>query len=76
VEYKKKKPVKHKYIVAWGKYVDSKGYYIQEQLNKAEEDNAPLNAISRRSDGTWRTMDDIQDEGLKATLEEVARLVR
>lgn len=76
MERKKVKPVKHKFIVAWGKYVDSKSYYIQDQLALAEKDNAPEDAVSRRPDGTWRTLADIQDPGLRATLEEVARYVK
>lgn len=64
----KSKKIKHKYIVAWGKYVESKDYYIKEQLEIAEKENAPENAISRRQDGTWRTLDDIEDVGLKAAL--------
>jgi len=76
VERKKVKPVKHKFIVAWGKYVDSKSYYIQDQLELAEKDNAPETALSRRPDGTWRTINDIEDEGLRQTLIEVSRYVK
>lgn len=76
MERKKPKTVRHKFIVAWGKYVDSKSYYISDQLDLAEKDNAPENAVSRRQDGTWRTLDDIQDPGLVATLKEYARYVK
>jgi hypothetical protein len=76
VERKKIKPVKHPYIVAWGKYVESKSYYIQDQLDQAEKDGAPPTAISRRADGTWRTVEQIEDPGLRATLDELVRYIK
>lgn len=76
MERKKVKPVRHKFVVAWGKYVESMSYYIQDQLALAEQDNAPSTAVSRRADGTWRTVEDIEDPGLRATLEEYVKYVK
>jgi hypothetical protein len=76
MDRKKRKPVKHKFVVAWGKYVDSKSYYIQDQLDLAEKENAPETAYSRRSDGTWRTIEQIEDPGLRATLEEYIKYLK
>jgi hypothetical protein len=68
---------KYKYIVAWGIYTGSFGYYIDEQLLRAEADSAPANALYKGSiSGVWVTFDEageharnavnyiIQDRGL------------
>jgi len=60
--------IKHKYIVAWGKYVDSRDYYIKDQLVLAEIDNAPENALFKRASGEWATLDSIEDPNLAAAL--------
>jgi len=49
--------LKYRYILAWCKYVDSKPYYLLEQLKAAEKSNAPQDAYSQRPDGTWRTIE-------------------
>jgi hypothetical protein len=61
-------PIKHKYVVAWGKYVDSMDYYIKDQLALAEIDNAPENALFKRASGEWATLDSIEDPNLAAAL--------
>jgi hypothetical protein len=60
--------IKHKYVVAWGKYVGSKDYYIKDQLALAEKDNAPENAIYKRSSGDWATTAEIEDPNIVASL--------
>ena len=44
-EYKMPMPGDYKYIWAWGKLCGSMDYYIDEQIKKAREENAPLDAI-------------------------------
>lgn len=66
----KKEPIKYKFVYAWGKYVDSKDYYIQEQMALAEKENAPLDAYARSADGTWHVIGDLIDAGLVLTLRE------
>jgi hypothetical protein len=73
---KKREPIKHKFVVAWCKYLDSKDYWIQDQLAKAEQDNAPLNAIYKSPDGTWKTVEDIHDPALRATMYEYVEYVK
>lgn len=68
--------IKYKYIVAWGRYVGSKDYYIEDQLEKAEKENAPKRAISKAHDGTWRTMDAIEDPNLVAALEDYVKYLK
>lgn len=76
MENKKPKTVRHKFVVAWGKYVEQTSKRILELVELAEKENAPTTALSRRADGTWRTLEQIEDPGLVATLKEVARFVR
>lgn len=54
------------WIRAWGKFMCSRDWYIQQEVTRAREDNAPENAIYEKSDpGTlgrthsWATTDDI-----------------
>lgn len=70
---KKPTPIKHKYVVAWGKYVGSMDYYIKDQLALAEKDNAPENAIYKDRDGTWRTIDALEDENTAASLHDYVK---
>lgn len=69
-------PMKYKYIYAWGKYMDSMDYYIEEQQAKAEAENAPLNAIYKRREGDWATMDSIEDPNLAASLIEYVKYIK
>ena len=62
----------YKYIRAWGISLGSFDYYIENQIAKAKEDNAPQTAIYKRQDGTWATFEEIKREDTK---EEIARLV-
>lgn len=49
---------KYPYIVKWGKYLGSMDYYIQGELERAVQTNAPQNAIYW--DGSkWHTTEDI-----------------
>lgn len=46
-------------IVAWGQYLQSYEYYIENQLRLAKSDKAPLLATYRNGDGTWNTLSDV-----------------
>lgn len=61
----KKLAEKYQYIVWWGKSIGSFDYYIEAQLKRAEETNAPLTAIYEKTTGSQRT-------GEWATIEEIA----
>ena len=62
----------YKYIRAWGYSLGSFDYYIENQIAKAKEDNAPPTAVYKRQDGTWATFEEIKRDDTK---EEIALLV-
>jgi len=68
--------VKYKYILAWCAYVDSRDYYVKEQIAAAEKSNAPLDAYSQRPDGTWRTLADMPDQNVAQSLREWAEFIK
>ena len=49
----------YKTIAAWGRMLGSNGSYVNQQINRAKEDNAPATAIYER-DGEWSTIADIE----------------
>lgn len=53
------------YVYAWGRKMGSYGYYIEKQMLKAEEDNAPKNAIFKRDSGEWATTDRFDEVGIQ-----------
>ena len=63
----------YKYIRAWGISLGSFDYYIENQIAKAKEDNAPQTAIYKRQDGTWATFEEIKREDTK---EEIMRIIK
>jgi len=65
--------IKHKYVVAWGKYTGSMDYYIKDQLELAATDNAPENAIYKRSTGEWATTAEIEDSNTVAALDDYVK---
>lgn len=52
---------KYRWVQAWGNFMQSFQYYINDQANDAERDKAPLTAIYKGKDGKWRTTDDITE---------------
>ena len=59
------------YIWAWGVLTGSAHGYIERQVEKAKQDNAPHNAIYKSSydpQGRWHTFDDIEREDTRAIL--------
>ena len=67
------KPNEYYHIKAWGQYLGSYSYYIKGEQEKAAADNAPINAISKKSDGIWSTADDIRNEDLRNVINENAQ---
>lgn len=59
---------KYQHIVAWGRYLGSGAYYIEDQIDLAEKEEAPVNALYKR-EGVWHTFDDITDVVTKARIE-------
>jgi len=55
------------FIEMWGSKLGSYHYYIQSQIAKATEEDAPLHAIYR-SAGGWKTMEDVKDNDMKAEM--------
>jgi hypothetical protein len=49
------------YIRAWGRFMHSLPYYVRDEIERAREDKAPGNAIYKREDGTWATIDQIAE---------------
>ena len=60
------------YIRAWGKMLGSFPVYIEREVEKARQSNAPRTAIYQRQDGSWATFGSV-DSG--ETRDTVARLV-
>lgn len=56
-------------IRAWGyRIMGSYKYYVEMQLARARENNAPQDAVYRNEDGTWNRLDDIQNPMVKSQL--------
>lgn len=65
----------HPYVVAWCRYMGSKNYWIEDQLEKAGRESAPETAIYRKQEGGWVTLEELQNEPLQqALVEYVAQL--
>jgi hypothetical protein len=62
-------------IRAWGKYMGSYAYYIRDQIATAKEDKAPTNAIYKKDDGTWATIEDVKGP-TRATVENYAAAIQ
>jgi hypothetical protein len=58
---------KYPFICAWGARLGSFQYYIDGEVARAIEDNAPERATYKSGDGNWRTIDDCANP---ATIEE------
>jgi hypothetical protein len=64
------------YIRAWAVWHAEPLYRVWQTLRHAEADQAPDNAIYRNADGTWVTMDAVEQPGLRRFLEVVAERFR
>lgn len=49
-------PEKYKSIAAWGRMMGSFPYYVRDQIELAQKDNAPAGATYKNDDGTWNTL--------------------
>ena len=63
------------YIRAWARLMGSHAFYVSAQVERANREGAPADAIYRATDG-WRTIRDVKDpvtlanvERMKADLE-------
>lgn len=62
--HKSRGNVDYPFIRAFGLYWGSKRYYIEDQIRKARETNAPLDAVSYNdSKGNWNTVADLTGNG-------------
>lgn len=52
----------HPAIIIWGHFLGSFKYYIDGQIEQAQRDGAPRDAIYRRQDGTWATMAGVKNQ--------------
>lgn len=65
---------KYPWIVKWGKHMGSFDYYVEAQLVRAEQTNAPTNATFENTKpggggtGQWSTVDDITNEAIRYQL--------
>lgn len=64
------------YIRAWGQHMGSFPYYIRDQLATAHEDKAPGNAIYKRDDGIWATIDDIATPSVRTRIEKLGAAIQ
>ena len=65
------------YIRAWGKMLQSFDSYIEHEVARAKEDEAPQNAIYLDSDKkTWHTADEISDPDTKRRIESIVDHMR
>ncbi len=56
------------WIREWGKLLNSNEEYIETQVEKARNDDAPENAIYKSTDGHWVTTDDVTSGQTRAAL--------
>jgi hypothetical protein len=66
-------PAAYLHIAAWGSWLHSNGYYVQQEQNRAAQDKAPVNAIYYSPDeGRWVTVDEIRNDVTRAAIERLA----
>lgn len=61
-------PRSYTMIAKWCQAAGLPTYYRRYVQKKAASENAPLNAISPREDGSWATTDDIDEPNLREKL--------
>lgn len=57
------------YIRAWGTYLGSFPYYINDQIALATKDGAPERSIYKSHEGQWVTFDEIENLRVKALVQ-------
>jgi len=63
---------KYPYVYAWGKLMGSYNYYIENQMELAEKENAPKNATFRKDNGGWNTTTHLQPHTIAELNEYIA----
>lgn len=53
-----KTKTKYKHLVAWCRFMGSYQYYCDDQITRANSDDAPINSIFKK-DGRWHTYDEV-----------------
>ena len=52
---------KYQCIVRWGIHLGSMKYYIDDEVCRADADDAPVNAIYKQDNGEWKVAEGIAD---------------
>lgn len=65
----KRRPEDYRHIRAWGRFMQSFEYYIVGEQKRAAEDNAPLDAIYKHSDGHWVRATDIESPYVRKVID-------
>jgi len=51
------------WVRRWGELLGSNQWYVDLQVERAQAENAPVDAIYRHHDGGWATLGDVKNEG-------------
>ena len=63
-------------IRAWGQYTELPQSAIRDELARAQEDKAPGNAIYKEDDGTWATIDQVNNALVRQQVERMAAAIQ
>lgn len=61
----------YKYIRAWGKMLGSFPSFIDNEVRRACEENAPATAIHKKASGEWATFEGIASQETKDRIAEL-----
>jgi len=61
------------YIRAWCKMMGSYQYYTDIQLEKAQADGAPQNAVYHNEGKRWVTFDEVHSDDTRARIEHLVK---
>lgn len=64
------------YIRAWGKMLGSCPCYIEREVEKARQTNAPGTAIYQRQDGSWMTFGQVESGDTRNAVAALAKQMR
>ena len=62
------------YIRAYSQYRMLEARHVRDEVQKAHDDKAPTNVIIKRDDGTWATIEDVNDSD-RVEIEVIARKI-
>ena len=63
---------RYAFIVAWGKFLGFTPDTVCREIERAEAEGAPLNAI-QKIEGRWHTIDDIANDTNRSRVEALSR---